>query len=61
MNGFRQFRSLARHPTGLRPGTRNTLIVVGVFLAGFALIVGLGDFIGSPTDRGLAEALAIGG
>ncbi len=61
MSGFRLFASFTRHAAGIRPVTRNTLIAVGVCLAGLGLFITFGDVFGSPTDRDLATALAIGG
>ena len=47
--------------TWSRPVLRNSLIAVGVFLAGLALVSVLGDMIGAPSDSALAAALATGG
>ena len=47
--------------SGSRPAIRNSLIAVGVFLAGLALVSVLGDLIGAPSDSTLAAALATGG
>jgi hypothetical protein len=41
--------------------TRKILLVVGLCLAGLALIIALGDIVGSPTDRSLATAVSISG
>ncbi len=45
----------------IAPVTRKILVAVWLCLAGLALIIALGDIVGSPTDRSLATAVSIGG
>jgi hypothetical protein len=53
--------SLVQHFTGIRTTTRNVLIAAGVGLACLGLVAALGSFMGEPTDRALADAVATGG
>ena len=48
-------------PTGMRPGMRNTLIAVAICLAGLGMAIALDNITGPPTNRALADALAVGG
>ena len=53
--------SPARRTAGIRPGTRNTLIAVAICLAGLGMAIALDNIMGPPTNRALADALAVGG
>lgn len=61
MGQFRIFTSRACRTTDIRPGTRNALIAVAICLAGLGMAIALDNIIGPPTNRALADALAVGG
>lgn len=61
MDRFRIFTASARRTTGMRPGMRNTLIAVAICLAGLGMAIALDNITGPPTNRALADALAVGG
>lgn len=60
MGWFRIFTVSARCTAGIRPGTRNTLIAVAICLAGLGMAIALDNITGSPTNRALGDALAVG-
>lgn len=61
MSRFRIFRSAARRATGIAPGTRNILTAAAICLAALGLVMAFGQFMGPPTNRAMADALAAGG
>lgn len=61
MRRFRIVRSPIRRATGIAPGTRTILTAAAICLTALGLVMALGQFIGPPTNRALADALAVGG
>jgi hypothetical protein len=61
MSRFRILRPSARHATGIAPGTRNILTAAAICLAALGLVMAFGQFMGPPTNRAMADALAAGG
>jgi anthranilate phosphoribosyltransferase len=61
MSKFRIFRPPARRTTGMAPGTRNILTAAAICLAALGLVMAFGQFMGPPTNRAMADALAAGG
>ena len=53
--------SLVQQFTGIQTTSRNVLIAAGVCLVCLGLIAAFGSFVGEPTDRALAMAVATGG
>ncbi len=53
--------SVVQQFTGIRTTSRNIVIAAGVCLVCLGLVAALGSFVGEPTNRALADAVATGG